>query len=149
VTWAAVVFGSRLGRPSGGASLGSLVLSLVPISLAFHVAHYLTALMVDGQYALLAAADPFNTGADLFGSGHVHVTTSFLNTYSGVRAIWNVQTAAIVAGHVVAVLLAHALALQALGGRGREASASQAPLAVLMVLYTVFGLWLLSTPVAG
>jgi hypothetical protein len=28
-------------------------------------------------------------------------------------------------------------------------AASQIPLATLMVLYTLFGLWLLSTPVAG
>ena len=151
VTWAAVALGSRLlARPSRGTapSLGALVLSLVPISLAFHVAHYLTALLVDGQYALLAAADPFGSGADLLGLGHIHVTTSFLNTYSGVRAIWNLQTAAIVLGHIVAILLAHAIALREVGDE-RHASLSQAPMAVLMVLYTLFGLWLLSTPVAG
>ena len=31
----------------------------------------------------------------------------------------------------------------------RTASLSQLPLIVLMILYTVFGLWLLSTPTAG
>jgi hypothetical protein len=150
VTWAAVALGSRLAGQGRGTALplGALVLSLVPISLAFHVAHYLTALLVDGQYALLAAADPFGSGADLLGLAHLHVTTSFLNTYSGVRAIWNLQTAAIVLGHIVAVLLAHAIALRHVGD-GRQASLSQAPVAVLMVLYTLFGLWLLSTPVAG
>ena len=64
------------------------------------------------------------------------------------RIIWNVQTAAIVLGHVAAVVLAHALALRRLGDH-RQAVLSQAPLAVLMVLYTLFGLWVLSTPVAG
>ena len=80
------------------AALGSFVYSIIPISIAFHASHYLTALLVDGQYALIAASDPFGTGADLLGFRDHHVTTSFLNTYAGVRTIWNFQTAAIVIG---------------------------------------------------
>ena len=64
------------------------------------------------------------------------------------RVIWNVQTAAIVLGHVLGIVLAHVLALRYFG-RGRRAVVSQLPLAALMVLYTLFGLWLLSTPTAG
>ena len=60
--------------------------------------------------------------------------------------IWNAQTATIVLGHVVGIVLAHALALRH-SGDGRAAALSQVPLAVLMVFYTLFGLWLLSTPV--
>jgi hypothetical protein len=130
------------------AALGTFIYSIIPISIAFHFSHYLTALLVDSQYALIAASDPFGRGADLFGIGHMHVRTSFLNTYSGVRTIWNLQTAAIVAGHVAAVVLAHALAIRHFGS-GARAALSQLPLAILMVLYTIFGLWLLSTPVAG
>ncbi|MBA3516411.1 MAG: hypothetical protein H0T75_01885 [Rhizobiales bacterium] len=70
-----------------------------------------------------------------------------LHTYDGVLAIWNLQTAGIVAGHVAAVALAHALALRHFGDT-RRAMASQGPLALLMVLYTLLGLWLLSTPAA-
>jgi hypothetical protein len=135
-------------RSSLRAALGGFVYSIIPISIAFHFSHYLTALLVDGQYAIIAVSDPFGTGADLLGLGHAHVTTSFLNTYDGVRAIWNAQTAAIVVGHIAAIALAHALALRHFGG-GRQAALSQVPLALLMVLYTLFGLWLLSTPVAG
>ena len=144
----------RVGwRMSGGTgrlrpALGAFVYSIVPISMAFHFSHYLTALLVDGQYAFIAASDPFATGRDLFGLGDVHVTTSFLNTYDGVRTIWNAQTAGIVIGHVAAVAIAHMLALKHFGD-GRRAVLSQLPLASLMVLYTLFGLWLLSTPVAG
>jgi hypothetical protein len=147
---ATVALGWRLAgaRQALGRAFGSFVYAIVPISIAFHASHYLTALLVDGQYALIAASDPFGTGADLLGLGHAHVTTSFLNTYGGVRAIWNFQTAAIVAGHILAVVLAHALALQQLGD-ARKAVLSQLPLAAFMVLYTLFGLWLLSTPVAG
>ena len=129
-------------------ALGAFVYSIIPISIAFHFSHYLTALLANGQYALIAASDPFGTGLDLFGLGHLRVTTSFLNVYGSVRLIWNLQTAGIVIGHIAGIVLAHLIALRYFG-EGRSAVASQLPLAALMVLYTLFGLWLLSTPVVG
>jgi hypothetical protein len=146
----AVLLGWRLaGRPGEpGTLLGTLVFSIMPISLGFHFSHYLTALLVNGQYALAAASDPFGTGRDVLSLGHFHVTTSFLSTYEGTRAIWNAQTAAIVIGHVLAVVLAHELARRAIAD-SRAVVLSQLPLAAVMVAYTLFGLWLLSTPVAG
>jgi hypothetical protein len=147
---AAVLLGwllaGRPGRP--GALVGTLVLSIMPISLGFHFSHYLTALLVNSQYAYAATSDPFGTGADVLSLGHFHVTTSFLNTYEGTRAIWNAQTSGIVAGHILAVLLAHQLARRSIPHHSALVL-SQLPLAALMVGYTLFGLWLLSTPVAG
>jgi hypothetical protein len=140
------VLAGRTGRLRP--ALGAFVTSIVPISIGFHFSHYLTALLVDGQYAMIAASDPFGTGLDLLGLNERRVTTSFLNIYESVRAIWNLQTAGIVVGHVAAVMLAHALALRHFGA-GRRAALSQLPLAAFMVLYTIFGLWLLSTPVVG
>jgi hypothetical protein len=136
----------RPGKP--GTLLGTLVLSIMPIALAFHLSHYLTALLVNAQYAYAAASDPFGTGADVLSLGHFHVTTSFLNTYEGTRAIWNTQTAGIVIGHALAVLIAHELARRFTPDT-RALVLSQLPLAAVMVGYTLFGLWLLSTPVAG
>lgn len=119
--------------------------SILPIALGYHVAHYLTSFMVDGQYALKAASDPLSNGADLLGLGQFYVTTGFFNTPGTVRLIWLSQAGAVVLGHVIAILLAHALALQAFGTH-RRAALSQAPLALFMVLYTFFGLWLLASP---
>jgi hypothetical protein len=145
--WAAVRLGWILGgmRTALKPALGSLVYSIIPISIAFHFSHYLTVLLVNGQYALIAASDPFGTGLDLLGLSHAHVTTSFLNVFESVRLIWNVQTAGIVIGHIVGIVLAHLIALRHFGGSG-SVERSQVPLAVLMVFYTLFGLWLLSTP---
>jgi hypothetical protein len=53
----------------------------------------------------------------------------------------------VVIGHVAAIMLAHALAVRHVGDN-RQAVLSQIPLALVMVLYTVFGLWLPSAPVA-
>jgi hypothetical protein len=150
VYWLAVWLGWIFGgmRSALRPAFGAFVYSIIPISVAFHFAHYLTALMVNGQYALAAASDPFGNGLDIFGTRDRQVTTSFLNTYDSVRRIWNLQVSAIVLGHVFGIVLAHALALRHFGGE-RQVVASQLPLAALMVLYTLFGLWLLSTPTAG
>lgn len=119
--------------------------TILPIALGYHLAHYLTSLLVGGQYALLVLNDPLNNGANLLGFGKFYVTTGFFNTPHTVKIIWLTQAGAVVAGHVIAILLAHALALRAYGST-RRAMLSQAPLAVFMVLYTFFGLWLLASP---
>lgn len=132
----------RTGRND---SAGLLVWSIVPIALAYHLAHYLAALMVDGQYALVALSDPFALGWNLFGTAHLHVEAAITSGAASAWILWNIQASAIVVGHVLAVLVAHALACR-LYGDARRATFSQLPLAVLMIGYTVFGLWLLATP---
>jgi hypothetical protein len=124
---------------------GQLVYSIVPISIAFHAAHYLTSFLVDGQYVIGALSDPFGLEWDLLGIGHYHVTTSFLKNIDDVTLIWNVQTAIICVGHIVGIVMAHVIALRYFHGL-RMAVSSQFGLATLMVFYTGFGLWLLSTP---
>ena len=126
------------GKGSMGVA-GRLALTILPISLAYHAAHYITALLVNGQYAKAALQR-------LAGIPEIHVTTSFLNTMEGVEKIWQFQSGGIVIGHMLAVLLAHA-ALLAVTDRTREATLRGAPLAILMVAYTAFGLWLLAAPV--
>lgn len=126
-------------------AFGKLALSIVPIALGYHFAHYLTVLLVNGQYALAAASDPMATGADLLGLGTFYVTTSFFNNAGSVWAIWLAQGSAIVIGHVLAVLVAHAIAREMFGD-DRRAAISQLPVAVFMTLYTWLGLWILSSP---
>ena len=120
----------------------------MPIALAYHFSHYLTALLVNGQYALVALSDPFALGWDLFGTAHMPVSAAIAAGSDAAWVIWNAQAAAIVGGHILAVLAAHLLAFR-LHDTIQAASLSQFPLVVLMIAYTVFGLWLLSTPTAG
>jgi hypothetical protein len=128
---------------------GRLIYSIIPISVAFQLSHYLTLVLVEMQNLGVALSDPFARGWDLFGMADHHVTTSFLFTFEGVQAIFNTQTAAIALGHVVAVILAHALMLDHAAktpGKTRRLFWLELPFAGLMVFYTAFGLWLLSTP---
>jgi len=146
----AVWIGWRLAGHQGSFAdhVGGFVLSIIPISLAFHMAHYLALLLINGQYVLVAASDPFSQQLDLLGYTDYRVTGSWLTDQHTVALIWKLQAGVIVCGHILAVVLSHALALQRYG-HTRGAVISQTPLTVVMVVYTWFGLWLLATPVAG
>jgi len=129
-------------------ALCRFVLSIVPISIAYHIAHYLQSLIVDFPTAILALSDPFGLGWSLLPHGGMqHGTTMGLGP-DGVIMAYRAQTAIIVAGHVLATLAAHRIALHGAADR-RQAVLMGIPLAVLMVFYTLFGLWLLSTPEIG
>jgi hypothetical protein len=60
-------------------------------------------------------------------------------------AIWNTQFAAILLAHVLAVVLA--LHLSARMGQAR--AIAHLPMTLLMIGYTVLGLWLLSSPIGA
>ena len=145
----------RLGLALNGAPIGLgrafclFAPSILPIALAYHIAHYLPSFLVNGQYALAAATDPMGTGADYLGLGQFYVTTGFFNAQASVRLIWLSQAGAVVIGHILAVMLAHAIAMREFSGTSnaaRSATLSQVPLALFMILYTFFGLWLLASP---
>lgn len=131
-----------------GPDYGDYILAIVPIAFGYHFAHYLPTFLVDAQYAVRALADPFSLGWNLFGARDREVTASFLSHHDSVQVLWNVQVAGIVIAHVAAVFVAHVLALRR-HARVGAALVSQIPMTALMVAYTIFGLWLLSTPVAG
>ncbi|SEP77007.1 hypothetical protein [Thalassovita taeanensis] len=120
------------------AAFCALAPAILPIAFGYHFGHYMPGFLVQIQYVA-------GVIADAFGMGPVHVTTGFFNTYATVRAIWLLQAGSVVVGHILAIILSHVLALS-LFGTHRKAAISQLPLAIFMVGYTVFGLWLLASP---
>jgi hypothetical protein len=126
-------------------ALAPFALSLVPIAFGYHVAHYLTSFLVGLQYSAIAISDPFATGADLIGFAKLQVTTGFLSDPDSVRIIWLIQAGVVVISHILAVMMAHTSASQ-LYKTQREILLSQSALSLLMIAYTVFGLWLLASP---
>ncbi|MGC4024223.1 MAG: hypothetical protein QM744_03085 [Mesorhizobium sp.] len=140
--------GERMAGENNREAIGLLVWSIVPIALAYHFAHYLTSFLVDGQAAFIALSDPFARGWNLLGLSGRHLEAGIVMGHDAAWMLWNAVSLAIIAGHVLAVLIAHMLAIR-LYGQTRTATISQLPLAVLMVGYTLLGLWLLSTPSAG
>jgi hypothetical protein len=64
----------------------------------------------------------------------------------GARAVWYTAVGAIVLGHVLAVYVAHVVALREFPTR-RAALRSQLPMLVLMLGYTVASLWIIAQPI--
>ncbi len=127
--------------------IGRIVATFLPISAAYHIAHYYTALLINGQYAIQALSDPFGLGWNIFNLPPYFVTTSFMTTHSGQLTIWNFQSALIVIGHMVAIILTYLCSTIGISNPENKIRNKFAhlPMSLLMVLYTIFGLWLLST----
>ncbi len=118
------------------------VFSLVPIALAYHLAHFLSFLLIQGQLIIPLASDPFGYGWDLLGTAEFSPNIAIV----GARFAWITSVISIVAGHVIAVYVAHVVALKRLPNRA-AALRSQYPMLVLMVGYTMVSLWILAQPI--
>lgn len=135
--WLATAAAARIaGRPVGEVGR-AFVLSLVPIVLAYAVAHYFSLLWFESRNALALASDPYGRGWDLFGT--VGTGPDYRSLSTGTIAA--VQVVAIVAGHVAGVVAAHDRAVELFPGR--LAARTQWPLLAVMIAYTVGGLALL------
>jgi hypothetical protein len=120
--------------------------TLVPIAFGYMLAHYFSLLVLQGQAMGYLVSDPLGRGSDLFG------TANFLINYNLISfaAIWYVQIAAIVTGHVSGLILSHERGLIEL--KSPEAAArSQYWMLAIMVAFTCLALWILSavTTVTG
>jgi uncharacterized membrane protein len=142
--FALVIFGvcALMGNASPGELVRLFVPTLLPIALAYHVAHYLSYLLVAGQVVIPLVSDPFGRGWDLFGTAHYKIAVGIV----GARFAWYTSVVVIVLGHVLAMYVAHRLALERFSGP-QTARRSQYPLAALMVAYTMLSLWILAQPI--
>ena len=113
--------------------------SLVPIALVYVLAHYFSLLILQGQYLVPLVSDPLGRGWDLLGTVAFRPNLGVLTP----NVVWYVQVGALVAGHVAGLTLAHDRAV-GLFRTPAGATRSQYAMLVLMVLYTVGGLWVLS-----
>ena len=131
-------------RGDFGSLASAFVFSLVPIALAYNIAHFVTLLLIQGQLIIPLASDPFGFGWDIFGSADYKVNLNIISA----KAVWFISLAAIVLGHVVSVYLAHLTALR-LSDRAPNALRGQIPMLALMVLYTVSSLWIIGQPIVN
>lgn len=125
-----------------GKLIAKFTFSLVPIAFAYNLAHYYTLILTEGQNMIREISDPFNFGWNLF------KTASYQTNYLLINAniAWHLQVAFILIGHIVGVYLAHLVALRFFPTH-KNAMLSQIPMLVLMIIYTVTGLWILALPI--
>ncbi len=141
----AVVAMSRTGggRPPTAELARSFAHTLIPIALAYVVAHYLSLFVFQGQATLFLISDPLGDGSDIFGTSQSAVDYSVLSA----NAIWYAQVAALLVGHVAALALAHDKAMATWASQ-RVAIRSQYWMLLVMVAFTCIGLWFLSAGAA-
>jgi hypothetical protein len=113
--------------------------SLIPIAIAYNFAHYFTLLINSIQALFAIVSDPLGKGWDIFGTAHYVVNIGLI----GAKEVWYAQFSAIVIGHILATYVAHRIAMREFPTR-REIMLGQIPILILMVFYTVFGLWILA-----
>jgi hypothetical protein len=136
------IAGARsVGGGFGASELaGRFVHSLVPIALAYVAAHYLTLLLYQGQAIWSLASNPLGeAGTDLFGTADRAIDYTVI----GATSAWYWQVGFVVAGHVLALTLAHDRAI-AIYDKPQLAVRSQYWMLVIMVGFTSLALWLLS-----
>lgn len=121
----------------------SFAYSLLPIALVYHITHYYTLLLTQGVKIASLLSDPFGRGWNLFGTAGLFRAPILPE----MGTVWHTQVALIVFGHIVSVYLAHVEALRLFPSRGR-AVLSQMPMLMLMMLFTVAGLWILVQPIS-
>jgi hypothetical protein len=114
--------------------------TLVPIAMAYVIAHYFSLLVFQGQATYSLISDPLGKGSDFFGTANRQID---YNVVSG-AAIWYVQVGALIVGHVAGLILAHDRAL-ALYDSSRRATRSQYWMLLIMIGFTSFALWLLAS----
>jgi hypothetical protein len=141
------LFATLIARASGNrmtadAAARAFVLTLVPIAIAYLVAHYLSYFLIQGQLLIRLASDPFGFEWNLFGTAHFRPDIGIV----GARFMWYTSLIAIVLGHVAAVASAHFVALRRIEDP-RLAMRSQIPMLVLMIAYTMVSLWIIAQPI--
>jgi hypothetical protein len=103
------------------------------------LAHYFSLFLIQGQYLIPLASDPLGRGWNVFGTAGFDPNLTIVTP----NTVWYVQWLGLVVGHVAGLAVAHDRAV-ALFPRREDALRSQIPMLVLMVLFTVGGLWLLN-----
>lgn len=136
-----VSLASRACYPLGTIS-SIFIYPLVPIAIAYHLAHFFSFLLVQGQLIIPLASDPFGFGWDLFNSVDYRINIGIVNA----RLAWLISVTAIVIAHIISVYLAHVIALRTFKTR-TSSLISQIPMLVLMVGYTMLSLWILAQPI--
>ncbi len=133
---------ARLVRGGNAAAIARLfALTLVPIVIAYLIAHNLSNLLIQGQLMGRLVSDPLGRGWDLFGTAEYYPDIGIIDA----RMTWYIAIGAIVVGHVISIWLAHRLALREFGAAGRAVIAS-IPLTTLMVIYTAVSLAVIAEP---
>jgi len=131
VAWATHLLGETTGPPALAGTAGAYAATLLPIAAGYLIAHYLTLVIQGVVWLPSLIADPLLSLAPAL---------DWIPTV----LVWYLSVAAIVAGHVAAIVLAHQHALR---DAPRRSVVAGLPMVALMIAYTVLSLWIIAQPI--
>jgi hypothetical protein len=117
----------------------AFVHSLVPIAIAYVLAHYVSLMLIQGQAVPALLSDPLGRGSDLLGFADWGVDANWISS----EGVWYIQAPLIVLGHAAGLTVAHDRAL-ALYDRASVAVRSQYWMLGVMLVFSYLALWLVS-----
>jgi hypothetical protein len=116
-------------------------ITLLPIAVSYHIAHFHYFLLVQGQAIIPLISDPLGLGWNMFGTAGYRINATVLAP----NASWLFTVIIIVVGHIIAVYAAHSIARR----QFRQTSSlirGQTAVLGLMTGYTVLSLWIMGQP---
>src|SRR3990172_5111511 len=115
-----------------------VVYALLPVAVAFMVAHYLRFLVMEGQLIIPIASDPFGLTWDLFGTASYRIDLDIPNSVH----LWTLQIGSLFLGAFLSVYLIDRVVSRSLAGRWAVLR-DQLPATALCGGYLLLSLWLL------
>ena len=115
--------------------------SLIPIAVAYLIAHGFSSLMIQGQNIFFLISDPLSLGWNLFGTAQYRPNIGIIDA----GTTWYLAVSSIVIGHVMALVVSHRLILK-LAPDNSAVSLVTLPQTVLMILFTMLSLIIIAEP---
>ena len=115
--------------------------SLIPIAVAYLIAHGFSSLMIQGQNIFFLISDPLSLGWNLFGTAEYRPHIGIIDA----GTTWYLAVSSIVIGHVIALVVSHRLILKVAPDTGAVGLVTL-PQTVLMVLFTMLSLIIIAEP---
>ena len=142
--WGYILIGRITAWTSGTGRdwAGPLVISLIPIAIAYNVAHNFSSMVIQGQSFVQLLSDPLGRQWNLLGTATWYPDIGLLDA----QVTWYIALTSIVGGHMVSVVMAHRLAWRLSPHRLLQATL---PLTCWMLALTALSLYILADPMVN
>jgi len=125
--------------------LGDLLApSLIPIAIAYLVAHNFSSFVIQAQNIIYLISDPFHMGWNIFGTKEFRPNIAILDA----GLIWYLALFSIVFGHILAIVICHFILLKITSTK-REMLYLSLPITLIMVLLTMMSLIIIAEPMTN
>jgi len=118
--------------------------SLVPIAIAYLIAHNFSSFMIQVQNIVFLISDPFNLGWDLFHTKNFRPNIALIDA----SFTWYLAVSSIVIGHILAILICHLIILQKTTSK-KEVFYLSMPMTITMIFLTMMSLIIIAEPMTN